>query len=281
MNDLKIKELLDKGKTINFISTYLGVNHKVVEKVKKRGRYYLDLLSGEIVFTSKKISLEEQVFHYLSQDIALKTVYVEKDSFIKNRAVVPRITNFIIAYMSLGIQNRSSLEVRFRGYYKKKTLKLVGCNENGEVDSYFFQVLTDFISGEHIIISKNYYLDKHGMPKGWGLWSLYISERWEKYLMEYVNCGLDNQFKTDTQIRQYMFRKWKSITPQTDIDKEKIERHLTYNYINSLVAMKLIRKFKGEVDLSKDRILWMDLRAYYKGLVPKRFVEIIEEHLVA
>lgn len=277
--DITIKKELDNGVGILSIAKKYNIGVSRVQKVKTQGRYYLDLLSGEIIFASKKISLEEQVFHYLSQDIALNTLYVEKDIFLKNRAVVPRITNFMIAYMNLGIHNRNSLETRFRGYYNKKTLKLVGCNENGDVDSYFLEVLIDFISGEQSTISKNYYLDEHGMPRGWGLWSLYISEQWETYLMIYIKCCLSNKFKTDAQLRKYMLKKWQDVALKNNIDDKTLKKHLKYNYINSLVALKLIRKFKGKVDLSIDRILWMDLRAYRKGLVSKEFTEIIKEHL--
>lgn len=63
--DLQIKQLLDAGRSIRNIANELGVSDKTVQKVKKNGAYYLNLKTQEVIFTSKKISIEQQITHYI------------------------------------------------------------------------------------------------------------------------------------------------------------------------------------------------------------------------
>lgn len=96
--ELEIFKLLQKGKSIRQIASLLGVSKKRVEMVKKQGKHYLNLYTGEIVFTSKSISLEEQQTHYLfwfcetQNDNVFK---VQTDKFISKRTENFRLSVFL------------------------------------------------------------------------------------------------------------------------------------------------------------------------------------------
>lgn len=64
--DLQIKQLLDAGKSIRNIASELGVSDKTVQRVKKYGAYYINLKTQEIIFSSKKISIEQQITNYIA-----------------------------------------------------------------------------------------------------------------------------------------------------------------------------------------------------------------------
>lgn len=63
--DLQIKQDLDNGLGIISISKKYHIGVSRVQKVKKNGAYYLNLKTQEVIFTSKKISIEQQITHYI------------------------------------------------------------------------------------------------------------------------------------------------------------------------------------------------------------------------
>lgn len=63
--DLQIKQDLDNGLGIISISKKYNIGVSRVQKVKKNGAYYLNLKTQEVIFTSKKISIEQQITHYI------------------------------------------------------------------------------------------------------------------------------------------------------------------------------------------------------------------------
>lgn len=273
-SDLQIKQDLDNGLGIISISKKYHIGVSRVQRVKKNGAYYKNLTDNTIVFTSKKITLEEQLFHYLTHENIVHNIYANKSDMVNNRAIIPRITDFIIVYLNLGIKNRDNIERRYRRYYKKQD-KFVKCNHSGIIDRYFFGVGYEFIQSEEIIIQGNYYLDDNGMPRGWGLWSIYISEDWEYYLKEYISICLKYNFTKEKDLMIHM----KNLINKRDYSKEDKYNRLKYNYINSIVTIRLIKRFRGEINLTNNRILYMDLRAYYNKLLPEKYNKIIKTYL--
>lgn len=63
--DLQIKQDLDNGLGIISISKKYNIGVSRVQKVKKNGAYYKNLKTQEVIFTSKKISIEQQITHYI------------------------------------------------------------------------------------------------------------------------------------------------------------------------------------------------------------------------
>lgn len=127
--DLEIKKDLDRGMSQRKVAEKYGVSRKVVENIIKQGRYYFDINSGEIVFGSKTISQEEQMFNYLYSynETANNSV------LSKNIAV----TNTLLAdYLSV---NRSQTN-----RWSKKPQRLFGCDSKGRPNELFVNCIDDF-----------------------------------------------------------------------------------------------------------------------------------------
>lgn len=95
---LLIKQDLDLGMSLREVSKKHEVSVKVVRNVKDNGKYYLNLYTGEIVFASKSISLEEQQTHYLFWfcETQNENVFkVQTDKFISKRTENFRLSVFL------------------------------------------------------------------------------------------------------------------------------------------------------------------------------------------
>lgn len=82
--ELKIKQLLDRGCSIRKIAKEVGVNPKTVQKVKKQGRYYINIDTKEIIFTSKHISEEQQLTSLLRE---LDTLSLSQEFGVNERTI--------------------------------------------------------------------------------------------------------------------------------------------------------------------------------------------------
>lgn len=236
--DLEIKNLLEQGKTIKYISEFLGVNHKVVEKVKKQGRYYTNMNTGEIIFTSKKISYEEQLFNYLCfmEKITEGNFFnQQKNKIIQGRALNPRLSVY--------------LEVQPSQIYRwaKKELRLFGCNENGKADD---QLSTDgllFLVNEGLKFSKNSYkIDENGLLRGYKLWYVEVSPQWLFYLKTYIYTYLSWK-KTNKNVNDREFYAY----IRSDSKFEWNE----YTYINTRVAIQYGKWFFRQFKKHKENVI--------------------------
>lgn len=117
--ELEIFKLLQKGTSIRQIASLLDVGVKKVRIVKEQGRFYLDLDTKDIVFTSKAIPTEEQIFHYIMTE---------------TQADFTSIVKFI--------DNKHSATVR---RWRNKEIKLVGCDEQGNIDENIIEAKEEFI----------------------------------------------------------------------------------------------------------------------------------------
>ena len=176
--DLQIKELLDQKKTIKEISKLMGVNHKVVEKVKKQGRYYLDIKSGEIIFTSKKISFEEQAFNYICFKYGVENGYLyalSGSKIIQTRSANPRLAVYI------GVNSSQTHR------WSKKDMRLFEVDEQGEVIESLEDYAVEFeLTEKDKFKETQYYIDDNGMVKGYRLSYITLSRYHLKHIKKYA-----------------------------------------------------------------------------------------------
>lgn len=118
--ELEIFKLLQKGKSIRQTASLLDVGVKKVRIVKEQGRFYLDLDTRDIVFTSKSIPTEEQIFHYIMNETQADFTSIVKFIDSKHSATVRR--------------------------WRNKEIKLVGCDECGNIDENILKTKEEFIA---------------------------------------------------------------------------------------------------------------------------------------
>lgn len=56
---------LRRGMSLRAVAEKYGLKKDKVNSIKKQGKYYLNLDTGEEEFSAKKISIERQIYHYL------------------------------------------------------------------------------------------------------------------------------------------------------------------------------------------------------------------------
>lgn len=226
--DLKIKELLEEKKTIRQISELLNVNHKVVEKVKKQGRYYLDIKSGELIFSSNKVSFEEQAYNYLCFKYGVENGYLYSDSgstIIDKRAVNPRLAVY------LGVDSRQT------NRWSKKDVRLFGCDEFGKPTDELEEYAEKFYDDEKNKFKETqYYIDENGMVKGYKLSYVSISEQHlfhvKRFALFYVEWR--NQLRGEKENRRLFFSECKKKFGGD-------EKEMKFLYINTVLGIELGR----------------------------------------
>ena len=292
INELEIYNKLTSGASINGLAREYGVDKKKIRSIRENGKYYLNLITGEIKFTAKAIAFEEQLFHYiynaLGDDLTdlIGRAYGKPEKLL-TRAIVPRLACFMIGHFKYDYSKKKSFEVKLWGWAKKKD-KLVGCDENGTITQAITDILEKFQKSEVETISKNYYLDENGLPRGWNLWSVKISDEWLYYLKKYINESLKNKdfLLNKTELAQIFLNKFLKEKKETkDINLiQELNKNIKHNYMNSWVACLLIKKYGNEVfnrlySDDKYRILYLEKSAYYNGLVPPEMEKILIEYL--
>lgn len=311
--ELNIKNDLDNGFTWDHIVEKYNVSRTKIQKIKNNGRWYVDMSTGETVFTSKSISIHEQVFHYIASQIELydkASVYIDKLKIVKDRVVAPRICNWLMGEFNISHEHRESMERKCRGWLKKD-VKLVKCVD-GEVEDDIKRYACSFCCNEESTISKNYYLDENLAPRGWRLWSLKVSEDWLIYLSQYIQVYL-SRGASESDLRDYMYKKIQEEIAEDKIlysiegisedeikeliDK-KYKKRLYYNFINSRVAIRVVEYIRKVYPYSTDEmiisnlrtnidrrtiylnpLLYMDITAYKQGLLSSEYRSIVESIL--
>lgn len=291
--ELLIKEDLDKGISWGEISQKYNIGKSTIQKVKEQGRYYFDMCSGEIVFSSKKVKIKEQQFNYLchmndiTDGVALKK---QGNSIISQRAINPRLAVY------LGVEGSQTHR------WSKKKQRFFGCDKDGIADKDLKMFCCDFLAKEEIVFSNNaYYIDNFGMLKGYKLWYVDVSREWLYYLKPYIYTYIDwIKYKKGADIKEfYEYTKDKFPTDE-------------YCYINTRVAIEYGRWFtkqltkynfeyikgalnlytKAEWDMTDDdydklnslelyvpRVFYLEKRAYYSNLLTKEQKAMVEEYM--
>lgn len=290
--DLEIKKLLEQGKTIKYISELLRINHKVVEKVKKQGRYYLDINTGMIVFTSKKVSIEEQQFNYLCYKNNLEDKYLfefQKNDIVRNRADNPRLAVY------LGVNSSQTHR------WSKKDMRLFGCDKYGKADDVLYICASQFMLLETKKFQENaYYIDKNGLVKGYKLWYVQISQGWLYYLKKYAYDYVHIKQKGGSSEDYYNFVKNKYVddseylTINSRVGKQlgkwiiKQLSKYSFDYISESIELELTPywemddnfwKRRDNNDLYVPNIFYVEKGAYYNNLLSEEYREKVSKYI--
>lgn len=292
--ELLIKKDLDLGVTWSEIGKKYGVAQGTIKKIKEQGRYYFDMCSGEIVFSSKKVKIKEQQFNYLcymndiTDGVTLKK---QSNSIISQRAINPRLAVY------LGVAGSQTHR------WSKKEQRLFGCGKDGVADKDLKMFCCDFLTKEEIIFSQRaYYIDNAGMLRGYNLWYVDVSREWLYYLKDYIYTYMDwiehskvtdikefyeytkNKFPTDkycyinTRVA-IEYGKWfkKQLTKYNfDYIKNAIELYTKADwYMTGKDCEKL-----DSLELTIPRTFYLEKGAYYSNLLTSEQKDIVKQYLI-
>lgn len=210
LNEIEIKKCYDNGESVYSLSKRLEVNKSVINRIINNGRYYIDINTGNIIFTAKKISLEEQQFNYLCY-------YATTNNKNINTSINQRLAEY------LNINDSQTHR------WSKKDYRLIGCNRQGIIDSYFKQCISDFYD----------FLDKY-QPKR-------------------ITCEI-NAPNTQGLYFLYQDNELKYIGRTKDI-KRRLYQHAYFSHIDGLIGtydVKVI-EVENEVDLEIMEIIFIKL----------------------
>lgn len=291
--ELLIKEDLDNGMSWVDISKKYNIGKSTIQKIKEQGRYYFEICSGEIVFSSKKVDIKEQQFNYLcyqNQKTNGEIFEHNTNSILKNRAINTRLSVYI------GV-NRSQTS-----RWSKKSIRLFGCNKSGDEDPELIMCRHDFIFRESEYLSKTYYIDDNGMLKGYKLWYVSVSKGWLYYLKDYIYAYMDwiehskvtdikefyeytkNKFPTDkycyinTRVA-IEYGRWftKQLTKYNfDYIKSAIE---LYTKADWYMTVKDCEKLDS-LELTIPRTFYLEKGAYYSNLLTSEQKDIVKQYLI-
>lgn len=287
--DLQIKELLDQKKTIKEISKLMGVNHKVVEKVKKQGRYYLDIKSGEIIFTSKKISFEEQAFNYICFKYGVENGYLyalSGSKIIQTRSTNPRLAVYI------GVNSSQTHR------WSKKDMRLFEVDEQGEVIESLEDYAVEFeLTEKDKFKETQYYIDDNGMVKGYRLSYITLSRYHLKHIKKYALFYIEYRNSLTQTLKENKRQFYLMCKIKFEDDDAK------FMYINTTIGIELGRwilamgeKYKYEYILKSinhacnndvtdpyylevPKYFYINKRAYYGDLLSEEYKEKVAEYL--
>ena len=149
INELEIYNKLTSGASVKGLAKIYGCSRTKIQKIKDNGKYYLNLTTGEIIFTSKAISFDEQLFHQLYVNLEINDLkgMLGKPEIILERAVIPRLANFLMGLYGYDYSKKKSIETKLRGWANKKD-KLVGCDTLGNINQQINDITLDFINNE-------------------------------------------------------------------------------------------------------------------------------------
>lgn len=276
--DLVIFNEYRNGKTIYSLSKEYEIDKKTIKRIIEHGRYYLDIKSGEIVFSSKRVGEKEQQFNYLcyhDNKTKGKLFKYNSNMLFNERAINPRLADY------LGVNRQNTYN------WSKKEQRLFGCDENGVADTELVMKAYDFMSNEidEFLKNKPYYIDDNGMVRGYKLWYVEVTNGWLYYLKyyayRYVSWVDENKGKS---IKGF-YNKMEEEKPN---DK--------YVYINTRVGIELgrwilkclgkysfehiARVINGEVgELVVPKYFYLEKSAYYNELLSDEYRKMVGEWL--
>lgn len=280
--ELLIKQDLDLGLSLREVSKKHNIGMQKVRTIKDQGRYYFDMNSGEIIFSSKKTTRKEQIFHYLCyrDEIANGGFFnFNRTKLLKNRPTNPRLADY------LGINRQNTFN------WSKKKMKLIGCDENGNIDQDIIDEGNGFIYNENEQFLKNrpYEVDEKGYLRGYKLWYVELTPEWlyylKNYAFDYVNWNRKNKDKSIKEFYSYTKERYRDnkyyyINTRAGIwlGKWIIKSMETYNYEYIAEAINLKSKgwwYKTDEDYEKEEdmeitipsIIYIEKGAYYSDLL--------------
>lgn len=287
--ELLIKQDLDKGIGILSVAKKYKVGTSKVQKVIKQGRYYLDIKTGEIIFTAKKISFEEQAFNYLCFKYGVENGYLYSDSgssIIDRRAVNPRLAVY------LGVDSRQT------NRWSKKDVRLFGCDEFGEPTEELEEYAEKFYDNEKDKFKETqYYIDDNGMVKGYRLSYITLSRHHLKHIKKYALFYIEYRNSLTKTLKENKRQFYLMCKIKFEDDDAK------FMYINTTIGIELGRwilamgeKYKYEYILKSinhacnnditdpyylevPKYFYINKRAYYSDLLSEEYKEMVAEYL--
>lgn len=286
IDELEIYNKLTSGASVKGLAKIYGCSRTKIQKIKDNGKYYIDMATGELIFTAKTVTIIEQAFHNLETNLILyDNLGDRKSGLLRDRAVVPRLASFLMSYFNMEITEKSkdSFISKLRDW-KAKKIKLVGCDTLGNINQQINDIALDFINNEENRASDSYYIDKNGLPRGYGLWYVKITDNWLNNLKPYIYVALSNKsILKEQNLRNYFFSRLKKEKEKTKDEnlKKDISEALKFNYINSKVSFLLVTKYGNDIYncIKDNRILYVETKAYYNGLVPPEMEKILLEYI--
>lgn len=288
MKDLLIKQDLDNGLSQREISKKYGVNRSVIRKIIEQGRYYLDIKTGEIIFTAKKISFEEQAFNYICFKYGVENGYLyalSGSKIIQTRSANPRLAVYI------GVDPRQT------NRWSKKDKRLFEVDEQGEVIESLEDYAVEFeLTEKDKFKETQYYIDDNGMVKGYRLSYITLSRHHLKHIKKYALLYVEYRNSKDT-IKEHKSAFYSLCKLRFEDDDDR------FMYINTTVGIELGRwilamgeKYKYEYILKSinhacnnditdpyylevPQYFYINKRAYYSDLLSEEYKEMVAEYL--
>lgn len=297
LSDKDILMLIEQGYTDTKIRKEYCIDNKRTKSIRElyliNEGWYIDINTNKVVFTSKKITFDEQLFHFLFKNLILydkpteTMLQQDKNLLIKSRKPITRLA----CYLSVKLSKDYETLVRNCRNWSKKEVKLVGYNINKKtIKIDFYDFALDFIQNESFYMStKSYYYDEiTGYPRGYKLWYIYLTPcfmkyvapvAWEsvksnniksKFISEYTNNHKNDKFAYIKSLVGFQLGRWIKHKLNQNIQKEDIQ-FLIEEYIN---LSKTI--YKG---IELQTIFYCELGAYYSGILTNDMKNKVKELL--
>lgn len=196
-----------------FKETDKTIDKKKINNIRKNGSWYIDVMTNELVFTEKKISIEEQIFHYLYKVLKEKENKYGRTSTISNRKIHKRIALWIALNGEFETEEEREKIISRCDKWLKKETKLVGYDKEIKEILREISVLKDvFDETEVTLFSESYIYDKEtGYPRGYGLsysdlyLKPYLLHKSLECIKEYIGFA-----GNDTEYQEMMRKKLRS-----------------------------------------------------------------------
>lgn len=285
--ELLIKQDLDDGIGMLSIAKKYGVGTSMVQKVKKQGKYYLDIKSGEIIFSAKKISFEEQAFNYLCfkyEDSGY--LYTDTDS---STICSKKATSRLSVYLNVSRSQTTR--------WANKSQRLFEVDENGEVSDALEEYSMEFEKTEKDKFrDRQYYIDEFGLLKGYKLAYIMVSPYHLRHVVKYATLYID-------YINSLNGKRERKIMYYTMCKREYADDDGKYLFINSVVGkelgrwmLKMLEKYSYKYIMQSIRhacdyenmmieylavphIFYFRKKAYYDNLLTEEQKKMVEEYI--
>lgn len=287
--ELEIKEKYDKGATVYSLSKEYSMDKKTIKKIIKQGKYYLDIKSGEIIFTSKKISFEEQTFNYICFKYGVENGYLyalSGSKIIQTRSANPRLAVYI------GVNSSQTHR------WSKKDMRLFEVDEQGEVIESLEDYAVEFeLTEKDKFKETQYYIDDNGMVKGYRLSYITLSRYHLKHIKKYALFYIEYRNSLTQMLKENKRQFYLMCKIKFEDDDAK------FMYINTTIGIELGRwilamgeKYKYEYILKSinhacnnditdpyylevPKYFYINKRAYYSDLLSEEYKERVAEYL--
>lgn len=284
-----IKQDLDLGLSWDKIAKKYRIGKSTIKNIKKQGRYYIDINTGNPVFTAKTIKKKEQQFNYLCyKDVETNgSVFrLNNIKMFRDRAINPRLADF------LGVNPSQTHR------WSKKEYRLVGCNEKGVVDCEITSIYGEFLFAEaqQFLKNKPYLYDEQGYLKGYKLWYANLTPELlyyaKSYAFTYISWKKNHKDSKIDDFISFIQQKYKDNEYQhfntrvgIVLGKWIIKNMKTYSfdYIKEVINYSSKGWWEDieekDYELILPPVLYVETEAYYSGLLNQEQMEFVKQYM--